>query len=102
MNYITTRHDIPLRVNRNCDINDVDCEDYLMNRWREPGNSNKINICFLKVVYRTPKFITITEKDKFIRLSWDKENAVWGTKQGYHCRFYIKANQLPEGLETLY
>jgi hypothetical protein len=55
----------------------------------------------MQVVSRTKKFITITEKDKFVRLSWNEEDKYWGKNQGFQCRTYINEDELPEGLETL-
>lgn len=83
------------------DCSEVAVGDYLINKWSEGGWSNTINICYLQVVSRTKKFITITEKDQFVKLSWNEQDKYWGKNQGYYVRYYINQDELPEGLETI-
>ena len=74
--------------------------DYMINVWADRSTC-KLYSCYLQVVSRTKKFITITDKDTFVKLSWNEEDKYWGKNQGYQCRTYINENELPEGLETI-
>ena len=89
------------RITEITDCSDVAVGDYLINKWHEGGWTNKINVCYIQIVSRTNKFITITEKDQFVKLSWNEQDKYWGKNQGYRCRTYIKQDELPEGLETI-
>jgi hypothetical protein len=82
------------------DISAIVPGDYVINVWADPSNY-KLYSCYLQVISRTKKFITITDKDKFVKLSWDKEDGYWGKNQGYQCRSYINELELPDGLEMI-
>jgi len=81
------------------DCSDIASGDYLVNMWID--NNSKLYVCYLQVVLRTKKFITITDKDQFIKLSWNEKDKYWGKNQGYQCRYYINQDEFPEGLETM-
>ena len=96
MNYIAPYTSLT-NQHRITDCSDVAVGDYLIHVW---SANDKLIVCYLQIVSRTKKFITITDKDQFVKLSWNNENKYWGKNQGYMCRNYINQDELPEGLET--
>lgn len=98
MNYVAPYTSLT-NQHRLTDVSSIIPGDYIINVWT--GDNHKLHVSYLQVVSRTKKFITITEKDQFVRLSWNEQDKYWGKNQGYHCRNYINEDELPEGLETL-
>jgi hypothetical protein len=101
VNYITTLKHFALE-HRITDCSDVASGEYIINHWYEYlHDSVRTHVCYMQVVSRTKKYITIMDENNLVKLSWNEEGKYWGKNQGYQCRTYISQDELPEGLEII-
>jgi hypothetical protein len=102
MNYISDKLNLSSIEHQITDISDIDTGDFAINKWSEHNHFGcRIHTCYLKVVSRTKRFIVITHKNEFVKLSWDSKSKYWGKKQGYKIRYFTHSDELPEGLEII-
>jgi hypothetical protein len=76
------------------DANDAKAGDYVTMKGC-PNGSQDIYIHYFRIISRTNKFITITDEDKFVKLSWNEQGKYWGKNQGYCCDGFINEYELP-------